>query len=67
MGIRKTNQSSFRHVRSGFAVSRHVVRKTSSQIDPLATKEEEQQKPGGSIDPSRFMTRKQKKSVHLRN
>ena len=68
MGIRKTNQSSFRHVRSGFAVSRHVVRKTSSQIDPLVTKEEEQQKPGDSIDHSQFMTKKQDvTSVKIKN
>ena len=62
MGIRQTHQSSFRRVRSGFAISRHVVRKTSAQIDPLVTKEEEEKKPGGNVDPSRFMTRKQKKA-----
>ena len=64
MGIRQTSQSSFRRVRSGFAVSRHVIRKTSSQIDPLLSKEEDQSQgsTGGSIDPARFMSRKQKKA-----
>ena len=64
MGIRKTSQSSFRRVRSGFAVSRHVVRKTSARIDPLLSKEEDQgqRNTGGGIDPARFMSRKQKKA-----
>ena len=62
MGIRKKKDTSFKRVRSGFAVSRHVVRKTSARIDPLLVKEEEEQKPGRGADPSRFMTRKQKKA-----
>ena len=63
MGIRKTSQSSFRRVRSGFAVSRHVVRRTTASIDPLAAGEESGKgKSQGSVDPSRFMSRKQKKA-----
>ncbi|MBQ6392345.1 MAG: CHAP domain-containing protein, partial [Eubacterium sp.] len=62
MGIRKSKESSFHRVRSGFALSHHVVRKTSAQIDPLLTSEEDQRKQEGKVDPTRFMTRKQKKA-----
>ena len=61
MGIQKTKETSFRRVRSGFAVSRYAVRKSSEHIDPLAEKEEGTEQ-GERVDPSRFMNRKQRKA-----
>ena len=62
MGIRKSRTTTFRRVRSGFATSKHVVKKTSAYVDPLQAKEREQESSGRSIDPASFMTRKQKKA-----
>ena len=62
MGIRKTRNTSFRKVRSGFAVTKYVVKKTSAYVDPLQAKEREQERGGGGIDPASFMNRKQKKA-----
>ena len=62
MGIRKSRTTTFRRVRSGFATSKHLVKKTSAYVDPLHAKEREQEQAGRSIDPASFMTRKQKKA-----
>ena len=62
MGIRKTRTTSFRKVRSGFAVTKNTVKKTSAYVDPLQAKENEQGKRGRGIDPASFMNRKQKKA-----
>ena len=62
MGIRKSRTTTFRRVRSGFATSKHVVKKTSAYVDPLHAKEREQESSGRTIDPASFMTRKQKKA-----
>ena len=61
MEIQQTKESSFRRTRSGFAVSRHVVRKSSEHIDLLSSREEGKE-PGGKVEPSRFMNRKQKRA-----
>ena len=62
MGIRKSRDTTFRRVRSGFATTKHVVKKTSAYVDPLQEKEKEQESSGRSIDPASFMNRKQKKA-----
>ena len=62
MGIRKTKESSFHRVRSGFALSRHMVRKTSAKIDPMLDSEDSRMEQGGRVDPTRFMNQKQKKA-----
>ena len=59
MGIQKTKESSFRRIRSGFAISRHVVRKSSEHIDALNNDEK---RAGEGVDPSLYMNRKQKKA-----
>ena len=62
MAIKKSRVTSIRKVNSGFAISRDVIRRTSSSIDPLHTKGEESTDRRRGVDPSRFMTRKQRKA-----
>ena len=62
MGIQKSKIANIKSVRSGFAVSHHVIRKSKASIDPLQSGEKKNSKHGRGIDPSRFMNRKQRKA-----
>lgn len=62
MGIKKSRLTSFRRIRSGFAVTKDTVKKTTAYVDPLQAKEREEKAKGKTIDPASFMTRKQKKA-----
>ncbi len=62
MGIQKSKIANIKSVRSGFAVSHHVIRKSKASIDPLQSGEKKTSKNGRGIDPSRFMNRKQRKA-----
>ena len=62
MGIRKSRSTSFRRVRSGFAVTKNIVKRTSAYVDPLQARENEERAKGKTIDPASFMNRKQRKA-----